>query len=310
MKLWLVILLHSVVMHATSGSTTGASSGGGGGGTTGASSGGGGGGGTTGASSGGGGGGTTGAVSGGGGGGTTAPPTVQKTAKMAMSCGNAATFIASSHSQNATLVAMQQNCGCTVNGVSLAKFGCPRRLHATHDHSHRRLSSTGVNAIFTIAGNTQPSVNTANLQSSVVANLNAVGDTSAASIVQAATFTVTAGTPAPGPAPTPTVAGASRSQAALALFSAMMVLLSRQTKSSRFVLCVPAFQFIAKQKCCSSFPAVGEKSCSRKDERGLLLFAVPVFQGLDLREWEKHGHDVQGIFHLPCQSFNVWTCLI
>merc|ERR1719468_31125 len=153
MKLWLVILLHSVVMHATSGSTTGASSGGGGGGTTGASSGGGGGG------------GTTGAVSGGGGGGTTAPPTVQKTAKMAMSCGNAATFIASSHSQNATLVAMQQNCGgCTVNGVSLAKFGCPRRLHATHDHSHRRLSSTGVNAIFTIAGNTQPSVNTANLQ--------------------------------------------------------------------------------------------------------------------------------------------------
>jgi len=84
-----------------------------------------------------------------------------------------------------------------------------------------------VNAIFTIAGNTQPSVNTANLQSSVVANLNAVGDTSAASIVQAATFTVTAGTPAPGPAPTPTVAGASRSQAALALFSAMMVLLSR-----------------------------------------------------------------------------------
>merc|ERR1719237_856594 len=72
----------------------------------------------------------------------------------------------------------------------------------------------------------------------------------------------------------------------------MMVLLSRETKSSRFVLCVPAFQFIAKQKCCSSFPAVGEKSCSRKDERGLLSFAVPVFQGLDLREWEKHGHDV------------------
>merc|ERR1719237_1171091 len=62
----------------------------------------------------------------------------------------------------------------------------------------------------------------------------------------------------------------------------MMVLLSRETKSSRFVLCVPAFQFIAKQKCCSSFPAVGEKSCSRKDERGLLSFAVPVIQRLDL----------------------------
>merc|ERR1711934_129583 len=184
----------------------------------------GGGGGTTGASSGGG-------ASGGGGGGTTAPPTVQTTAKMVMGCTDAATFAASAAAKNATKVAMQDNCGCTVNDVTLARFGC-RRLQAAHDdHSHRRLSSTGVNAIFTVAGSAQPNVNVANLKSSVVTNLNAVGQTSLASVAQAATITVSAGTPAPapgpGPAPTPVVAGASRSQAALALFSAMMVLLSR-----------------------------------------------------------------------------------
>merc|ERR1719490_161724 len=190
MKLWLVILLHSLVMLATSTSTTGGSSGGGGasgggGGTTGASSGGGGasggGGGTTGASSGGGasgggGGGTTGAVSGGaagGGGGTTAPPTVQTTAKMVMGCTDAATFAGSAAAKNATKHAMQDTCQCTVNDVTLARFGC-RRLQAAHDdHSHRRLSSTGVNAIFTVAGSAQPNVNVANLKSSVVTNLNA-----------------------------------------------------------------------------------------------------------------------------------------
>merc|ERR1711934_904970 len=142
-----------------------------------------------------------------------------------MGCTDAATFAGSAAAKNATKHAMQDNCGCTVNAVSLATFGC-RRLQAAHDdHSHRRLSGTGVNAIFTVAGSAQPSVDTANLKSSVVANLNAVGQTSLASVAQAATITVTAGTP--GPAPTPVVAGASRSQAALALFSAMMVLLSR-----------------------------------------------------------------------------------